>query len=106
MLSRHIAEDHIVEFHITPEFPQLRPAARLLRRKLPREMTGVLRDFFERSIFFQYIAEGHIALVRLRLGLHQIEDPLCPGKSRQNLVNLGRKLVHRQGALAHKHQIG
>ena len=69
-------------------------------------MTGVLRDFFERSIFFQYIAEGHIALVRLRLGLHQIEDPLCPGKSRQNLVNLGRKLVHRQGALAHKHQIG
>ena len=90
MLAGHIAEDHILEPHIAPQGNQL-PAVPV--GDLPGKGARLLLRLLQASVLLLGVAEGHPALIHLRLLLHHLKDALRAGEGRQQKVDLLGELV-------------
>ena len=99
-LIRIVAEGDVVEAHVAPQLCQ--GAVGLL----PCPVAGALRHLGEGIAVLLHPDDGGLALVLLRLGLHDGEDTLGAGYGGQNGVHLLADLAHRLGHLLDVQQIG
>ena len=99
-LIRIVAEGDVVEAHVAPQLCQ--GAVGLL----PCPVAGALGYLGEGIAVLLHPDDGGLALVLLRLGLHDGEDALGAGYGGQNGVHLLADLAHRLGHLLDVQQIG
>ena len=86
LFVRRITEVHVIE-HNAPG--KLRVCDRAVAvRVLPRPEARVVVGLNERAVFLRGVDKRHIAVVRLRLGIHEREDTRCTGQRRDDGVEL------------------
>ena len=86
LFIRRITEVHVIE-HDAPG--KLRVCDRAVAvRVLPRPETRVVVGLGEHAVFLRGVDKRHIAVVRLRLGIHEREDTRCAGQRRDDGVEL------------------
>ena len=86
LFVRRITEVDVIE-HDAPG--KLRVCDRAVAvRVLPRPETGVVVGLGERAVFLLGVDKRHIAVVRLRLGIHERENARCAGQCCDDGVEL------------------
>ena len=88
-LAFHVAEIHAAHAHVARQLYVAGTAVRRFGRQLPGPVFGALSRLLHGAVLCDAdVHQGHLALVHLRLFVHQIEDALRAGQSHDDGVDL------------------